>query len=34
MNEVRVPDEWPKTKKVKFLLICLAVIGLFLFFNL
>jgi len=33
MDNVRVPDEWPRTKKVKFLLICLGVIALFLFFN-
>jgi len=34
MDNVRVPDEWPKTKKVKFILICLGVLVLFLFFNL
>ncbi len=34
MNEVRVPDEWPKTKKVKFLLVCVGALVLFLFFNL
>jgi len=33
MNEVRVPDEWPKIKKVKFLLVCLGVVVLFLLFN-
>jgi len=33
MNNVNVPDEWPRTKKVKFLLICLGVLALFLFFN-
>ena len=33
MDNVRVPDEWPRTKKVKFLLLCLGVIVLFLFFN-
>ena len=33
MNNVNVPDEWPRTKKVKFLLICLGVVVLFLFFN-
>ena len=34
MNNVNVPDEWPRTKKVKFLLLCLGVVVLFLFFNL
>jgi hypothetical protein len=34
MNDVKVPDEWPKTKKVKFLFVFFGVIALFLFFNL
>ena len=33
MNEVRVPDEWPRHKKIKFLIICVGVLALFLFFN-
>jgi len=33
MNEVRVPDEWPKTKKVKFLLVSVVLVVLFLLFN-
>ena len=33
MNNVNVPDEWSRTKKVKFILICLGVVALFLLFN-
>lgn len=34
MKNVNVPDEWPRTKKVKFLLICIGIVALFLFFSL
>jgi hypothetical protein len=34
MNEVRVPDEWPREKKMKFVLITLVVIVVLLSFGL
>jgi hypothetical protein len=33
MNNVRVPDEWPKNKKIKALAIILVFITVFLLFN-
>jgi hypothetical protein len=33
MNEVRVPDEWPRHKKVKFLVVSVVLLVLFLLFN-
>lgn len=33
MNNVNVPDEWPRHKKIKFLLISAALLALFLLFN-
>ena len=33
MINVNVPKEWPRRKKVKFLIICFAILGIFLLFN-
>jgi hypothetical protein len=33
MNNVNVPDEWPKRKKIIFLVVSIALLSLFLLFN-
>lgn len=33
MNNVNVPDEWPRHKKIKFFIISVAILALFLLFN-
>ena len=33
MNDIKVPDEWPRHKKVKFHIVSVALLVLFLLFN-
>jgi len=33
MDQVKVPDEWPRKKKIKFIALCFATVIVFLFFN-
>jgi hypothetical protein len=33
MDQVRVPDEWPRKKKIRFIALCFFVIATFLLFN-
>jgi hypothetical protein len=33
MNDIKVPDEWPKHKKVILLIVSVALLSLFLLFN-
>jgi hypothetical protein len=33
MINVNVPNEWPRRKKIKFLIICFGILAIFLLFN-
>ena len=33
MDQVRVPDEWPRYKKIRFIALCFLAISIFLLFN-
>ena len=33
MDQVKVPDEWPRYRKIRFIVYCFFALAIFLFFN-